>query len=244
MLLPIAVVTTAYLATKPTIVLVHGAFANASSWSKVVSSLQGKGYTVATVQDPMSSLADDVATTKRTLEKIKGSVVLVGHSYGGAVISEAATSNVKALVYVNAFAPDEGETLISLQKPYSPPPLGTALIPDSAGYLTIDPSKFRAVFCADVPEAEASVMAVTQGPVKADIFETLATAPARKSIPSWYVVGRQDQAINPDLERFMAKRRGAKTVETDASHVSFISRPKIVVNVILDAAETVMKGSG
>jgi len=244
MFLPTAAIATTYLAAKPTIVFVHGAFANASSWSKVVSALQNKGFTVAAVQDPMSSLADDVAATRRVLEKIQGPVVLVGHSYGGAVITEAATSNVKALVYINAFAPDEGETLLSLQKPYPPAPLGEAVVPDSAGFLTIDPSKFRTVFCADVPEAEARVMAVTQGPIKGDIFGTPATAPAWKSIPSWYVVGRQDQAINPDLERFMAKRMGAKTVETDASHVSFISKPKIVVDVILDAAGTVAKGAG
>src|SRR5579862_227704 len=124
MFLPTAAIATTYLAAKPTIVFVHGAFANASSWSKVVSALQNKGFTVAAVQDPMSSLADDVAATRRVLEKIQGPVVLVGHSYGGAVITEAATSNVKALVYINAFAPDEGETLVSLQKPYAPPPLG------------------------------------------------------------------------------------------------------------------------
>jgi pimeloyl-ACP methyl ester carboxylesterase len=228
---------------KPTIVLVHGAFANASAWEPIISVLQHKGYPVAAVQDPMSSLADDIATTKRVLEKINGPIVLVGHSYGGAVISGAATSNVKALVFVSAFAPDEGETLVSIQKPFAAPALGSALVADSGGYVTIDPAKFHAVFCPDLPEARAKVMAVTQGPISGTIFGELCPAPAWKNIPSWCVFGRQDQAINPDVERFCAKRMGAKVVEADGSHVLFLSKPQVVIDVILDAAQTVAKSS-
>jgi pimeloyl-ACP methyl ester carboxylesterase len=191
----------------------------------------------------MASLAGDIASTKRVLEKINGPIVLVGHSYGGAVISGAATSNVKALVYVDAFSLDEGETIVSVQKPFPQPALGSGLVADSAGYLTIDPAKFHALFCADLPESEANVMAVTQGPIQSSIFGELAPAPAWKNIPSWCVIGRQDQAINPDAERFMAKRMGAKTVEADGSHVLFLAKPKVVVDVILDAAAAVMKGS-
>jgi len=164
------------------------------------------------LQIPLKSLTDDVATTKRAIDAQKDDVILVGHSYGGAVITEAAAGNpkVKGLVYVAAFAPDAGETLNGLIERFSPSPLGTAVIPDSAGFLYIDRAKFHGVFANDLPDDEAELLAATQKPLAAAIFGEPIKAAAWKTIPSWYVVSTQDNAINPDLERFMAKGWGRK----------------------------------
>jgi len=229
------------LNTKTSIVLVHGAFADGSSWNKVIPLLEAEGFTVTAVQNPLKSLSEDVATTKRVLDAQKGDVVLVGHSYGGAVITEAAAGNskVKALVYVAAFAPDAGETLGALGERFPAPPLGTAVVPDSAGFLYIDRAKVADVFANDLPKQEAALLAATQKPLAAAIFGEPLKAAAWKSIPSWYVVSTQDKAINPDLERFMAKRMGAKIKEVKASHVSFISNPSEIAKVIESAAASV-----
>jgi len=227
--------------SKTSIVLVHGAFADGSSWNKVIPLLEAEGFTVTAVQNPLKSLSEDVATTKRVLDAQKGDVVLVGHSYGGAVITEAAAgnSNVKALVYVAAFAPDAGETLGALGDRFPAAPLGTAVVPDSAGFLYIDRAKVADVFANDLPKEEAALLAATQKPLAAAIFGEPLKAAAWKSIPSWYVVSTQDKAINPDLERFMAKRMGAKIKEVKASHVSFISNPSEIAKVIESAAASV-----
>jgi len=224
--------------TKTSIVLVHGAFADGSSWNKVIPLLEAEGFTVTAVQNPLKSLSEDVATTKRVLDAQKGDVILVGHSYGGAVITEAAAGNskVKALVYVAAFAPDAGETLGALGERFPAPPLGTAVVPDSAGFLYIDRAKVADVFANDLPREEAALLAATQKPLAAAIFGEPLKAAAWKSIPSWYVVSTQDKAINPDLERFMAKRMNAKTKELKASHVSFISNAPEIAKVIESAA--------
>lgn len=227
---------------KPTIVLVHGAFADGSAWNKVIAILQKDGYTVTSTQHPMTSYADDVAVTKRVVEAQPGRVVLVGHSYGGMVISGAATEKVKALVFIAAFGLDQGETAMGLLTKY-PTPLGGALVPDSAGFLTIDRTKFRSVFAADLPESETSIMAATQGPIKGDIFGTPVGEPAWKKIPSWALVAKSDQAIHPDLERFFAKRMNAKTTEVEASHVPFLSHPEVVARVIEEAAKAAEAGS-
>jgi pimeloyl-ACP methyl ester carboxylesterase len=229
----------AYAASpKPAIVLVHGAFADASSWSKVIPILEHDGYSVTAVQIPLTSLADDIATTKRALESQKGPVVLVGHSYGGAVITGAAAgnANVKSLVYVAAFAPDANEPLAAAGSKFAPPPLNAAMVPDSGGFLYIDRAKFRENFCQDVPEAEARVMAATQKPLHNSAFGAAVPEAAWKTIPSWYIVSSKDRAINPDLERFYAKRAGAKTTEIASSHVAFLSHPQEVVKVIENAA--------
>ena len=220
------------------IVLVHGAFADGSSWRKVILILQARGFTVTAVQNALKSLADDVATTKRVIEDQEGSVVLVGHSYGGAVITDAAAGNskVKALVYVAAFAPDAGETLGGLNEKFPAPPLSTSVTPDSAGFLSIDRSKFHDVFAGDLSSEEAALLATTQRPLAATIFGEAVKAAAWKNIPSWYLVSTQDKAINPDLERFMAKRIGARITEIKASHVSFISNPSEIAKVIEAAA--------
>jgi pimeloyl-ACP methyl ester carboxylesterase len=224
--------------SKTSIVLVHGAFADGSSWNKVIPILEAEGFTVTAVQNPLKSLADDVASTKRVIEDQEGDVVLVGHSYGGAVITEAAANNpkVKALVYVAAFAPDAGETLGGLGERYPATPLARALAPDSAGFLYIDRSKFHEVFAHDVPADTAALLAATQKPIAAAIFGESVKAVAWKTVPSWFVVSTQDKAINPDLERFMAKRMNAETTEINASHVSFLSQPKVIAKIIETAA--------
>jgi len=222
---------------KPTIVLVHGAFADGSSWSKVIPILQRDGYTVIAVQNPLTSLDADVETTKRALAMQTGPVVLVGHSYGGAVITQAAAgnANVKALVYVAAFAPEVGEPIGAFGQQY-PAPLGAALKQDPSGFLYIDPAKFHEVFAADLPVAETNVAAAVQKPIIGSVFGASVTEAAWKTIPSWYLVSQDDKAINPDLERFYAKRMKAKTTEVKASHVAFLSHPAVVVKVIEEAA--------
>ena len=228
--------------SKPVIVLVHGAFADGSGWSKVIPLLEKEGYTVTAVQNPLTSFADDVATTKRVIDAQKGPVVLVGHSYGAAVITAASvgSANVEALVYVAAFAPDAGEIVGALLEKY-PSAIGTAFVPDIAGFLTIDRAKFQEVFAKDVPSVEARVMAATQKPIKGEIFGHKFAAPGWKSLPSWYLVATEDQAINPELQRLFAKRMNAKTTEVKSSHVPFVSRPDAVVKIIKEAAEAVAK---
>ena len=231
-------------AGKPTIVLVHGAWADATGWQEVIPLLQQGGYEVIAVQNPLVSLANDIETTKRVIDarSERGPLVVVGHSYGGAVMTAAAAGNpnVKALVYVAAFAPDAGEAIGPLLEKY-PSPLGTALVPDKAGFLYIDASKFRDVFAADVPERETRVMAVAQKPIFGGILGQSSAVAAWRTVPSWYLVAKQDRAINPELERFYARRMGAKTTEILASHVAFISRPREVAKIIVEAAETISK---
>ena len=227
------------MSPKPAIVLVHGAFADASSWSKVIPILQKDGYYVTAVQIPLTSLADDVAVTRRVIDAQKGPVVVVGHSYAGAVITDAAGGdNVKSLVYVDAFAPDAGEPLASAGDKFPAPPLSTALVPDAAGFLYVDRAKVHDVFARDMPEADARIIAVTQKPVNSSVFSAKVTTAAWRTKPSWFIIGTEDRAINPDLLRFYAKRMGAKTTEIKgASHVPFLSHPKEVVKVIESAAE-------
>jgi pimeloyl-ACP methyl ester carboxylesterase len=225
--------------SKPSIVLVHGAFADATGWQKVISILLKDGFSVTAVQNPLKSLEEDVATTKRVIEAQKGDVILVGHSYGGAVISEAAAGNnkVKALVYVAAFAPDKGESLDGLIKKYPPTPLFAAVVPDSAGFLFIDQAKYHEVFAHDLSQEEARVLATTQKAIAGSVFGESLKAAAWKTIPSWYVVSTQDHAIDPDLERFLAKRMKAQTTEVAASHVPFISQPVKIAEIIESAAK-------
>ncbi|MFL5596731.1 MAG: alpha/beta fold hydrolase [Gemmatimonadaceae bacterium] len=222
---------------KPTIVLVHGAFADGTGWQYVIPLLEKDGYNVIAVQNPLSSLADDIATTKRVIDAQKGSVVVVGHSYGGVVITGAAAGNpnVKALVYVAAFAPEANEPVGPFTEKY-PSSLGKALRPDAAGYLYVDRGMFHDVFAADVSATESSVMSAAQKPVSASVFGATLPTAAWKTIPSWYLVARNDRAINPDLERFYAKRMGATTSEVTSSHVPFVSQPKIVARLIEKAA--------
>lgn len=232
-------VTASPPAQKPVIVLVHGAFADASSWSKVIPILEKDGYFVTAVQIPLTSLPDDVAVAKRVIDAQKGAVVVVGHSYAGAVITDAAAGNpnVKSLVYVNAFAPDDVETIAGAGDKFPPPPLNAALVPDTAGFLYVDRDKVHDVFCKDLPASDARIIAATQKPLSKSVFGAKVVNVAWKTIPSWYIVGKEDRAINPDLERFYAKRMNAKTTEIKSSHVPFLSHPAEVVKVIEQAAK-------
>lgn len=227
-----------FAAPNPTVVLVHGAFADGSSWARVIPILERDGFTVIAVQNPLTSLADDVATTKRVIDAQKGPVLVVGHSYGGAVITAAAAGNpnVKALVYIAAFAPDANEVLAAPGANFASPALNSALVPDSAGFLYVDRAKFRDALCKDVPEVDARVAAATQKPVNSSVFTAAVPGAAWKTIPSWYIVAVEDRAINPELERFYARRIGATTTEIKSSHVPFLSHPKEVVTVIEAAA--------
>ena len=222
---------------KPAIVLVHGAFADGSSWARLIPLLERDGYYVIAVQNPLSSLSADIETTKRVIDAQTGPMVVVGHSYGGAVITGAAAgnANVKALVYLEAFAPEAGEPVGKFGDQY-PAPLSKALKPDAAGFLYVDRAQFHSDFCADVSRAEARVMAATQKPLNSSVFKATVDDAAWKTIPSWYLVSQEDKAINPNLERFYAKRMGAKTTEIKASHVSFISHPAVVARLIERAA--------
>jgi len=226
---------------KPTIVLVHGAFADASGWSDVIDRLQKRGYNVVAVQNPLSDLATDVATTKRLIDAQPGDVVLVGHSYGGAVISGASAgdSKVKALVYISAFAPDADEPVGAIGAKFPAPPLNKALVPDAAGFAYIDTAKFHGVFAADLPVAKTRIMAVTQKPLSTRVFEQSNSGAGWKTIRSWFLIAKQDQAINPDVERFYARRAKSETREVESSHVSFLSHPDVVAKLIIDAAVTV-----
>lgn len=228
--------------SKPTVVLVHGAFADGTGWQHVIPLLERDGYTVIAVQNPLTSFGTDVGTTKRVIDAQQGPVILVGHSYGGAVITEAAAGspNVKALVYIAAFAPEAGEAIGAFGEKY-PAPLGAALKPDAAGFLYVDRAKFRELFASDVPATEASVMAAAQKPITGTVFAATVTHASWRTIPSFYLVTQQDKAINPDLERFYAKRMGAKTVEVSSSHAVFVSHPNDVVQLIEQAASATAK---
>jgi pimeloyl-ACP methyl ester carboxylesterase len=222
---------------KPTIVLVHGAFADGSSWQHLIPLLEHDGFPVIAVQNPLTSLSDDITTTKRVIDAQTGLVIVVGHSYGGAVITAAAAQNprVKGLVYIAAFAPEVNETIGAFGDRY-PAPLNAALKPDAAGFLYVDRAQFHAQVAADIPEAEARVMAATQKPVNSTVFAASVDRAAWKTVPSWYIVTASDHAINPDLERFYAKRMRATVTEVKSSHVPFISHPRLVADVIERAA--------
>jgi pimeloyl-ACP methyl ester carboxylesterase len=203
--------------------------------------LERAGYPVFAVQNPLSGLVADVATTKRVLdaEAKLGPVIAVGHSYGGAVITGAAdNANIKALVYIAAFAPEVGEPIGTYLGTY-PTELGQILRPDDAGFVYLARERFRAVFAADVDYTTARVMAAAQKPAFGEIFGEAPAIAAWKTIPSWYMVAKNDKALSPDMERFFAARMQAKTVEVDASHVAYISRPDAVFKLIDKAARAV-----
>ncbi|MFF3469286.1 alpha/beta fold hydrolase [Streptomyces sp. NPDC002619] len=230
---------------KPTIVLVHGAFADGSSWNEVIERLERRGYTVKAPANPLRGLYSDSMYIASVLKSIKGPIVLAGHSYGGAVISTAAAGNsqVKSLVYISALMPDVGESGMSLGARF-PSALGTATtsVPYQAAGgvggtdLYLKPDKVHPVFAACLPASEANLLAVTQRPAATTAFSEKAKVAAWKDIPSWALVGRQDMTINPEQERFEAKRAHSHTVELDTCHVSLIAQPGAVANLILEAA--------
>ncbi|MFG3023780.1 alpha/beta fold hydrolase [Streptomyces sp. NPDC048254] len=220
------------------IVLVHGGFVDGSGWQGVHEQLTADGYRVAIVQNPTLSLAGDVAATHQVLDDLDGPAVLVGHSYGGAVITEAGHHpGVAALVYIAAFAPDKGEsvnTLVSDPAPGAPVP---PILPPRDGFLFLDREKFAASFAADVPEAQASFMADSQVPWGLDAAGGAITEPAWRVRPSWYLVATDDRMIPPPVQHTMAERAGATVTETPGSHAVYVSRPASVAAVIAQAAE-------
>jgi pimeloyl-ACP methyl ester carboxylesterase len=228
-----------------TVVLVHGAWADGSSWGKVIPLLLAKGLKVVAVQIPLTSLADDVAATKRVLDDQTGPVILVGHSWGGMVITQAGDdAKVAALVYVAAFAPDEGQAVGDLGKDLPPPPGLASVHPDTAGFLWVTPEGIAKDFAPDLPAAQTKVMAATQGPIASKTFDERVSTAAWKTKPSWFVVAEKDRMIQPDLERAMAKKIKATTTTLTTSHVAMLSRPKDVAAVILRAAAAASGQSG
>jgi pimeloyl-ACP methyl ester carboxylesterase len=224
------------------IVLVHGAFADGSGWKKVYAILKSRGYNVTVVGNPDIGIQEDVAATRRVLEKQKGSVILVGHSYGGAVITVAGNvQNVKGLVYVSAFSPDAGESLGQLVGKYPADTLNGALAPQD-GFIWYDLTKYHSGFCADLSMEESEFMAASQLPVAASVFNYVFTKEiAWKTKPSWHIIGTEDHSLSPALERYMAKRSGGTATEIKGSHVLFISHAKEVADVIDEAARTAEK---
>lgn len=217
------------------IVLVHGAFADGSGWRGVYDILRNDGFNVSVVQNPTISLAGDVAATRLVLDAQSGPTVLVGHSYGGAVITEAgAHPNVAELVYITAFAPDAGESVSTLNA--NPPP-GQPILPPREGYLLQDKAKFPAWFAGDVDAGTAAFMADSQAPWGLEAANGAATAPAWKAKPSWYLVATGDRMIPPAAQRSMAERAGATVVEVPGSHAVYISNPRAVASLIEKAAE-------
>jgi pimeloyl-ACP methyl ester carboxylesterase len=228
-----------------TVVLVHGAWADGSSWDKVIPLLQAKGLKVVAVQLPLTSLKDDVAATKRVLDDQTGPVILVGHSWGGMVITQAGDDpKVVALVYVAAFAPDEGQATGDLGKNLPPPPGLASVHPDAAGFLWVTPEGIARDFAPDLPARETKVMAATQKPFSAKAFADKVSTAAWKTKPSWFVVAEKDRMIQPELEREMAKQIKATTTELPTSHVAMLSRPKEVASVILRATAAPSSQSG
>lgn len=233
-------------AAKPTIVLVHGAFAGSSSWNGVIKVLEKGGYTVVAAANPLRSLKGDAESVTNLLKGIDSPVVLVGHSYGGPVISEAAygQANVKALVYVAAFAPEVGESAVALSGKFPGATLGPALakpveLASGGKDLYIQQSKFHSQFAADVPEADARLMAATQRPVTEEALNEAATEPAWKTLPSWWIYGDKDKNIPPQAMQFMAERAHSKqtVVVKGASHVVMVSNPDAVAKLIEAAAK-------
>nr|WP_019587735.1 alpha/beta hydrolase [Deinococcus apachensis] len=238
---------------RPTIMLVHGAFADASGWNDVVGQLQAEGFTVIAPANPLRGITHDAAYVASLLGQIPGPVLAVGHSYGGAVITNAASraGNVVGLVYVAAFAPDEGERLIDIESDSRDSVLNTALVPrqyptgqgtQTAVEFSIDPAKFHDAFAADLPAEQTVVMAVTQRPVAELAFAESSGRPAWKNLPSWAVVPTGDKAAGSDAVRSMAQRAGATITEVAGSHVIMMSQPRVVSDVILKAVAAVTQG--
>lgn len=228
----------AYAQKVRNIVLVHGAFADGSGWEGVYNILTQKGYHVSIVQNPLTSLKDDVEATKRILDRQDGPAVLVGHSWGGTVITEAGVHpKVASLVYVAAFQPDQGETTAKWATSLPTAPENGISAPDEKGFVYYDIAKFHAGFAADLPRKKADFMAASQQPIFGEGFVTPVAVAAWKTKPSYGIVATEDKSINPDIERNMYKRAGARITEIKGSHVVFISNPEAVARVIMAAAQ-------
>ena len=222
------------------VVLVHGGFVDGSGWEGVYRILRKDGYQVSIVQNPTMSLADDVSVTKRVVAAQDGPVILVGHSYGGVVVTEAGNDpKISALVYIAAFAPDKGESVATLIKDPLPGAPVPPILPPQDGYLLLDKAKFAASFAADVDAERAAFMADSQVPWGVDALGGTISEPAWKTKPSWYLVATDDKMIPPPAQRFMSKRAGSTVVEVAGSHSIYVSQPKAVADLIASAAREV-----
>ena len=223
-----------------TVVLVHGAFADGSSWNEIIPLLQAKGLKVVAVQNPLTSLADDVEFTSRAIDAQTGPVVLVGHSWGGTVITQVGVNpKVKALVFVAAFAPSVGESSLDGVKGFPASPGMANPVVGPSGFVTLSPQAIADGFAQDLPAAKANLIAVTQGAMAGKLFEERVTAAAWETKPSWYIVAAMDRIIHPDAERAYARKIRATVVTLRTSHVAMLSMPQDVAAVILDAARSV-----
>lgn len=222
------------------VVLVHGAWADGSSWSKLIPLLQAKGLHAVAVQNPLSSIAEDVASTTRLINAQDGPVLLVGHSYGGAVITEAGNnSKVAGLVYVAAFAPDEGETLGGMAQQFPPSPLFGEIQPIEDGYLLLTPKGVMEDFAQDLSPAEKSLVLAVQGATQGAILSTPIKKAAWHCKPSWFVIASNDRAISPEQEISTAKRMSAKTLTLSSSHLPMLSQPEKVAEFVIEAAASI-----
>jgi pimeloyl-ACP methyl ester carboxylesterase len=226
--------------TLPNIVLVHGAWADGSSWSEVIPKLQAEGYNVVAPQLPERSLADDVARVRQVLARIEGPVLLAGHSYGGQVMTAlgADTPNVVGLVYIAAFGLDEGESIAALGGDGPPTPALAHLDFDALGFVWLPEEDFVGHFAGDIDPVKARAMYAVQQPIHSSTLTDQMTTPAWKSLPTWFLVATADEAIPPDAERLFAQRMGATTVEVDSGHVAMVSHPDEVADLILTAAKS------
>jgi len=221
---------------KPTIIFVHGIWADGSCWTNQIAALRAKGYHVASVQNPVSSLAEDVATTQRAIDLVKGKVILVGHSWGGMVITQAGNDpKVVGLVYLAAYGPDSGESVSAVSANAPQTELTKYLVP-SGGYVFISEEGVKTVFANELSPKQQALVYATQTPASHTVFDDKSGEPAWKHKPTWYVVAKNDKTIHPDLERFMAKRMNAKTIELASCHVMMISHPAEVLKLIEDVA--------
>ncbi|MGS1005827.1 alpha/beta fold hydrolase [Achromobacter anxifer] len=226
----------------PTVVLVHGAFADGSTWNQVIPLLQAKGLKVVAVQNPLTSLTEDVAVTRRAIDKESGPVVLVGHSYGGVVITEAGQQeNVRALVYVAAYAPSENQSIADLNKDYPTPSGFSHLVADKEGFLTLTQEGVSQHLAQDVPAEQTRLMAATQKPTQGKNFEEKVSVAAWKTKRSWYVVSEMDRMLQPDLQRAMAKKIHASVLSLPAGHAAQLSQAADIAAAILAATESISR---
>ena len=229
------------MSTRPNIILVHGAWADGSSWSAVIEDLQAKGYKVTAPQFPLTSLVDDVARLRQVLALQEGRTILVGHSYGGQIITALGTDapNVSGLVYIAAFGLDKGESLGALLSQGPTPPALAHQLVDKRGFVWLAEEDFVNYFAADVDSIKAKVLYAVQQPLAATAFSDVMGAPAWKTLPSWYLIATDDQALPPAAQRLFAKRMGATVVEIPSSHVAMVSHPRDVVRLTETAAEAI-----
>jgi pimeloyl-ACP methyl ester carboxylesterase len=225
--------------SKVSVVLVHGAWADGSSWSKVVSKLRANGVEAVTVPVPLTTLADDVAAVERTLERVDGPVVLVGHAYAGAVIGSARSARIKALVYITALAPDEGETVADVFYRNEPHPQAPKLAPDEHGLIWLPREAFATAFAQDASAEEQAVLAAVQRPISPACITVPVGRPLWKDVPSWYLLAEQDHMIVAETQRFMADRMKARVRAHPVDHTPSVTAPDVVVDLILEAVREV-----